>query len=159
MSMCRVVSYVVWRGCAVTSALSWQNSVSLWPASFCTPRPNFPVTRGFSWLPTFAFQSPIIKRYPFWVLVLEGLVGLYRTAQLQLLQHYWSRHRRITVILNDLPWKWTEIILSLLRLHPSTAFQTLLLTMRATSFLNKRFLPPVVDIMVIGIKFTHSHPF
>ena len=34
----------------------------------------------------------------------------------------------ITVILNGLPWKWTEIILSFLRLHPSTAFQTLLLT-------------------------------
>ena len=35
------------------------------------------------------------------------------------------------MILNDLPWKQTEIILSFLRLHPSTAFQTLLLTMRA----------------------------
>ena len=39
------------------------------------------------------------------------------------------------VILNGLPWKRTEIILSLLRLHPSTAFQTLLLTMIATPFL------------------------
>ena len=29
---------------------------------------------------------------------------------------------------NGLPWKGTEIILSFLRLHPSTAFQTLLLT-------------------------------
>ena len=27
------------------------------------------------------------------------------------------------MILNGLPWKWTEIILSFLRLHPSTAFQ------------------------------------
>jgi len=39
------------------------------------------------------------------------------------------------VILNGLPWKQTEIILSFLRLHPSTAFQTLLLTMMATPFL------------------------
>ena len=30
----------------MTSAFSWQNSVSLCPASFCTPRPNFPVTTG-----------------------------------------------------------------------------------------------------------------
>ena len=29
------------------------------------------------------------------------------------------------MILNGLPWKRTEIILSFLRLHPSTAFQTL----------------------------------
>ena len=28
------------------------------------------------------------------MLVLEGLVGLHRTVQLQLLQHYWSGHRR-----------------------------------------------------------------
>ena len=33
------------------------------------------------------------------------------------------------MILNGLPWKRTEIILSFLRLHPSTVFWTLLLTM------------------------------
>ena len=41
----------------------------------------------------------------------------------------------ITVILNGLPWKPTEIILSFLTLHPSTAFHTLLLTIRVTPFL------------------------
>ena len=44
MSMCRVFSCVVGRGCAMTSAFCWQNSVSLWPASLCMPRPNLPVT-------------------------------------------------------------------------------------------------------------------
>ena len=34
--------------------------------------------------------------------------------------------------MNGLPWKRTEIILSFLRLHPSSAFQTLLLTMMPT---------------------------
>ena len=48
---------------AITSAFSWQNSVSLCPASFCTPRPNFLVT--ISWPPSFAFQSPIMKRTSF----------------------------------------------------------------------------------------------
>ena len=28
------------------SVFSWQNSISLCPASFCTPRPNLPVTPG-----------------------------------------------------------------------------------------------------------------
>ena len=28
----------------MTSVFSWQHSVSLCPASFCTPRPNLPVT-------------------------------------------------------------------------------------------------------------------
>ena len=89
---------------AMTSAFSWQNSISLClllcPASFCTARPNFPVTSGISWLPTFAFQSPIMKGHLFWVLVLQGLVGLHRTVQLQLLQRYWLGHRL------GLLWYW-----------------------------------------------------
>ena len=32
----------------MTSAFSWQNSVSLCPASFCTPRSNLPVTPSIS---------------------------------------------------------------------------------------------------------------
>ena len=49
----------------MTNAFSWQNSISLCPASFCIPRPNLPVTPGVSWLPTFAFQCPIMKRTSF----------------------------------------------------------------------------------------------
>jgi len=30
----------------MVSAFFWQNSISLCPASFCTPRPNLPVTPG-----------------------------------------------------------------------------------------------------------------
>ena len=33
------------------SVFSWQNSISLCPASFYTPRPNLPVTLGVSQLP------------------------------------------------------------------------------------------------------------
>ena len=46
-------------GFVTTSAFSWQNSISLCPASFRIPRPNLSVTPGVSWLPTFAFQSLI----------------------------------------------------------------------------------------------------
>ena len=43
MSMCRVLC--CWKKVfAMTSAFSWQNSISLCPASFRTPRPNLPVT-------------------------------------------------------------------------------------------------------------------
>ena len=73
---------------------------SLWPTSFCIPRQNLPVIPGISWLPTSAFQSPILKRKCFWVLVLESLVGLHRTIQLQLLQHYQSGYRL------GLLWYW-----------------------------------------------------
>ena len=58
MSMCRVLSCVVGRGC-----LLWPvHSLGLRPASFHIPRPNLPVIPGVSWLPTFAFQFPIMKR-------------------------------------------------------------------------------------------------
>ena len=67
------------------SRVSWQNSISLCPSTFCTPRPNLPVAPGISWLPTMASQSLLMKRASFGVLVLEGLVGLHRTIQLQVL--------------------------------------------------------------------------
>ena len=76
----------------MTSAFSWRNSISLCPASFCPPRSNLPVTPGITWLPTFAFQSSRMKRTSF-LGVIEGLVGLHRTIQLQLHQHNWSGHR------------------------------------------------------------------
>ena len=50
----------------MAGAFSWQNSISLCPPSFCTPRPNSPVIPRISWLTTFAFQSPIMKRISFW---------------------------------------------------------------------------------------------
>ena len=77
----------------MSSAFSWHNSISLCPASFHIPRPNLPVTPGVCWLPTFAFQSPIMKRTSFLGVILKRLVGLHRTIQLQLLQCYWLGHR------------------------------------------------------------------
>ena len=100
MSMCRVFSCVVERVFAMTSAFSWQNSISLYPASFHIPRPNLPVTPGVSWLSTFAFQSLIMKRTSFLGVSSKGLVGLHRTVQLQVLQCYWLRYRL------RLPWYW-----------------------------------------------------
>ena len=50
----------------MTSAFSWQNSVRLCPASFCSPKANLPVTTpGVSWLPTFPLHSPVMKRTAF----------------------------------------------------------------------------------------------
>ena len=71
---------------AMTSAFSWQNSISLCPASFCIPRPNLLVTPGVSWLPTFAFQSPIMKRTSF--LGVSSLGAQYFTG------HQWRNNSR-----------------------------------------------------------------
>ena len=57
MSMCRILSCCWKRVFAMSSVFSWQNSVSLCLASFCTPKLNLLFTPGIFWLPTFAFQS------------------------------------------------------------------------------------------------------
>ena len=117
-------------------------SISLCPASFRIPRPKLPVTPGVSWLPTFSFQSPIMKR--------TSLLGVSskrscRSSQNRSTSAYSAllagAQSWITVILNGLVWKQTEIILLFLRLHPSTAFWILLLTMMATPFLLRDSCP------------------
>ena len=130
------------------SVFSWQNSVSLCHASFCTPRPNcllVQVSLDF----TFAFQSPMMKRTSF------GGVSSRRScrsSQNHSISAYSAllvgAQTRITAVLNGLPWKWTEIILSVLRLHLSIAFQTLV-DYEGNSISSKGFFPTVVDIMVI----------
>ena len=68
----------------LTSAFSWQNFVSLCPASFCTLKPNMPVTPGIS-TSYFCIPVPYDEKdifFFFLVLVLEGLVSLHRTVQL-----------------------------------------------------------------------------
>ena len=78
----------------MTSAFSLQNSVRHCPASVCTPRPNLPVTPGYFLTSYFCIPVPYNEKDIFFgVLVLEGLVDLHRTVQLQLLKHYWSGHR------------------------------------------------------------------
>ena len=117
--MCRVGFGVVGkRGFVVISIFSWQNSVSLWPASFGTPRSNLPITPGIFWCPTFAFWSLMMKRTIlclfvclFLVWVLEGLVRLYWN-----IQHQWlGTDLDYCVVLNGLPRKWVKFILSFLR--------------------------------------------
>ena len=161
MSMCRVVSCVVGRGCL------------LWPVpSLCKTLLAFAllhfVLQGQIFLllqVSLHFlllnSSPPWWKEHFWgVLVLEDLVGLHRTIQLQLLQHRWLEHRL------GLLWYWMACLVNeqrsfccFLRLYPGTAFRTLFWTVRTTLFLLKDFLPTVVDIMVIWVKFAHCNPF
>ena len=111
---------------AMTSVFSWQNSVSLCPASFCTPWPNLPVTSGsLDFL--LLHSSPLWwKGHPFFGVSFRrpcrSSQNHSTSASLALMV---GAQTWITEILNGLPWKWTEIILSFLRLHLSTAFRTL----------------------------------
>ena len=123
ISMCRAVSCVVGRRHLLWPVCSLGTTVSLCPASFCTPRPNLSVTPGVSWLPTLAFQSPMLKR-TFWGRFssrssCRSSQNHSNSASSALVVGAWTW---ITVMLNALPWIRTEISLLFLRLHPSTDF-------------------------------------
>ena len=90
-----------------------------------------------------------MKRTSFWVLVLEDLVGLHRTIQLQLFQHYcWG----INLDYYDIEW----FALEMNRDH-SVSFEIVSKYCISDSFVDhdgysispKGFLPTVVDIVVI----------
>ena len=72
MSMYRVFSCVVGKGCLLWPVCSLDKTVSLCLASL--ENQNLPVILCTSWLPTFAFQSPMMKRTSFLVLVLKGFI-------------------------------------------------------------------------------------
>ena len=97
----------------------------------------------------FCIPVPYYERTSFWLLVLEGRVGLHRTVQLQFLQHYWSG---IDLDYCDIEW----FALETNREH-SVIFEIASKYCISDSFVDydgysissKGFFPTVVDIMVI----------
>ena len=101
MSTCRIFSCVVGRGCLLWPVHSLGKTLLAFALlNFGLQGQNTCYSRYFL---TFYFCVPVPYNENdifFEVLVLEGLVGLHRTGQLQLLQHYWLGHRL------GLPWYW-----------------------------------------------------
>ena len=94
MSMCRVYSCVIERWCLLWPVCSLGKTVlafallhSVLQGQICLWLQVFP---DFLLL----HSSPVSwKGRLFWLLVLEGLVGIHRTIKFQLLQHYWLGNR------------------------------------------------------------------
>ena len=111
-----------------------------------------------TWLPNFAFQSPIMKMTYFWG-VLKCLVGLQRTVQLQFLQPSWLGHRL------GLLWYWIVCLgkeqrsFCLFEIASKYCISDSFVDHDGYSISSEGFLPAVVDIMIIWVKFTHSSPF
>ena len=90
-----------------------------------------------------------MKRTYIWVLVLKGLVGLQETFQLQLLQCYW-----LGIDLDNCDIEWFALEMN--RDH-SVVFEIASKYCISDSFVDhdgysissERFLPAIVDIMVI----------
>ena len=83
------------------------------------------------------------------MLVLKGLVGLHRTVQLQLLEHYWLGHR-----LDHRDIKWFALETNrdhsvVLETASKYCISDLFVDHDGYSIFSKGFLPTLVDIMVI----------
>ena len=85
------------------SVFSWQNSnsISLYPASFCTPSPNLLVTPGVPWLPTFEFQSRIMKRTKCGPLE-KGMANHFSILALRTPWTVWKR-QKVRTLKDELP--------------------------------------------------------
>ena len=83
------------------------------------------------------------------MLVLEGLVGLHRTIQLQLLQHYWLGHNLDYL---DIEWFALEVNRDLsvvFEIASKYCIVDSLVDYDGCPISSKGFLPTVVDVMVI----------
>ena len=160
MSMCRVFSCVVGRGCLLWPAhflgktlLAFALLHSIFQGQICL---LLQVFLDFLLL----HSSPLgWKGHLFLCVSSKGFLGLHRTLQLQLLQHYLLGHRLWLL------WYWM-VALEMNRDH-SVIFEIdskycisdSFVDHNAYSISSEGFLPAVVDIMVIWVKFTHSSPF
>ena len=83
------------------------------------------------------------------MLILKGLVGLHRTIQLQLLQHYWWS---LDLDYGDIEWFVLETNRDhsvVFEIAPKYCISDSFIDYDGCSIFSKGFLPTVVDIMVI----------
>ena len=159
MFMCRVVSCFVGRGCLLWPVCSLGKTLLAFDLLHFVLQGQICQLLQVSLDFLLLHCSPLWwKGYLFLVLVLEGLVGLHRTFQLQLLQHYWSGHRL------GLLWYWMVCLGNrdhsvIFETAPKYCISDSSVDYEGYSISAKEFLPTIVDITVTWIKLTHSHPF
>ena len=106
MSMCRVFSCVVGRGCLLWSMNSLGKTLWTFALLYSVLQRQICLLLQVFLDPYFCIPVPYNEKDIFFgsfskrTLVLKGLVGLHWTIQLQLLRHYWLGHRLV------LPWYW-----------------------------------------------------
>ena len=158
MSMCRVFSSVVGRGCLLWPVHSLGKTLLAFALLHFVLQGQIYLLLQVSFDFLLLHSSPLWwKGHLFWVLVLEDLVGLHRNVQLL----------DISVWGIDLGYCGIEwFVLEMSRDHsvvfeiaPKSCILYSLVDYEGYSISSKRFLPTVVDIMVIWIKFARSSPF
>ena len=161
MSICRVFSCVVGKGCLLWPVCSLGKTLLAFALHLILYfKAKFACYSRCFLTSYFCISVPYNEKDIFFgVLILEGLVGLHRTIQLQLLQPYWSEHRL------GLLWHWMVCLGNKQRsfCHFEIASKYCILVSfvdhEGYSIYSKGFLPTIVDIMVIWVKVVHYSPF
>ena len=159
MSMCRIVSWVVAKGYLLWPDYSLDKTLLVFALLHLVLQGQTCLSLQVSLDFLYLYFNPLWwKGHLFLVLVLEGLIGLHRTNQFQLLWYRWLGHRL------GLLWCWMVCLGNKLR---SCCFWDctqvlhfgLFRWYESYSISSKGFLSTVVDIMVVWITFIHSCPF
>ena len=154
---------LLWRGCLLWPVCSLDRTLlafvllhSVFQGQICLLRQVF-----FDFL--LLHSSPLYwKGHLFWVLVLKGLVGLHRTIQLQLLQHYWLGYRLGAVYYFNIEWFALETNRDhfvVFEIASKYCISNSFVDQDGYSISSEGFLPAILDIMVIWVKFTHSSDY
>ena len=149
--MCRVKSCCGKRVIAMTSVFSWQNYEPLL-CFILNSKVKLACCLRYLLTSYLHFNPLWWKGHPFLVLVLEGVVGLHRSSQFQLLWHQWFSHSHGLLETN---WGFSIVF----EVAPKYCILDSCIDYKFSSISSKGFLPTVVYIMAIWIKFSHSHPF
>ena len=132
----------------MTSAFSWQNSVSLCSASFCTQRPIVSVIPGIFLTSYFCIPFPSDEKDMFFLVLVLGLVSLHRTIQLQILSiSGWS----IDLDYYNIEWFALEMNSDhpfVFEVAPKDCISNSLVDYKGYTISSKGFLPTAVGIVV-----------
>ena len=160
MSMCRVFSCAVGRGCLLWPVHSLGKTLLAFPLF------RFVVEGQICLLLQLSFDVLLLHSIPLWrkghlflVLDLEGLVGHHRTFNFSFFGICgWG----IDLDSSDIEWVALEMNQDhsvIFEIAPKYCISDSFVDYEGYSISCKGFLPTVVDTMVIWIKFTHSCPF
>ena len=147
----------------LSSAARFSFCLLIFPASASLPVSRLFASGGQCWSFSFSISpsDEYSEGFPLGLTGLlflqsKGLLRVFSNTRVQKHQFFWENNLKNntcicitellcctpeTVMLNGLPWKRTEIILSFLMLHPSTVFRILLLIVRAALFLFRDSCP------------------
>ena len=160
MSMCRVFSCVVGRECLLWPVHSLGRTLLTF-ALLCS------VLEGQIFLLLQVFLDfLLLHSSPLWweghllgLFILKDLIGFRKTIQLQLLQHYWSGHRLGLLDIECFALETNREHSVVFEIASKYCISDSFTDYDGYSISSKGFLPTLVDIMVIWIKFAYSSPF